>query len=279
MSSSISRLDCFLEDGLLKVGGRLRHSGLPHTTVHPVVVPKNSHVGNLIIAHCHNKVLHQGKGMTLNEIRSNGYWIVDCRLSVASHIYRCVVCRRLRANPCEQKMADLPADRVQSSPPFTFCGVDLFGPFLIREGRKELKRWGCIFTCLSSRAVHLEVVNSLSSSSFINALRRFIAIRGPISLLRCDQGTNFVGANSELRAGFENVTDTSVKQFLLNNNCVFEFKPNPPSASHMSGAWERLIRSVRSILNTLMLQHSSQLDDESLRTFCVKLLLLLIVDL
>ena len=115
--------------------------------------------------------------MTLNEIRSRGYWIVGCRLSVARHIFRCVTCRCLRASPVEQKMSDLPGDRVESSPPFTFCGVDLFGPFLIREGRKELKRWGCIFTCLSSRAVHLEVVNSLSTSSFINALRRFVSIR------------------------------------------------------------------------------------------------------
>ena len=202
-SSPLRKLDCFLDEGLLKVGGRLKHSSLSDGMIHPVVIPKNSHIGNLIISHCHSCTCHQGKGMTLNEIRSQGYWILGCRNTVARYIYHCVVCRRLRASPQQQKMADLPADRTDSSPAFTFCGVDLFGPFLIRENRRELKRWGCIFTCLSSRAIHLEVVNSLSSSSFINALRRFIGIRGPISLLRCDQGTNFVGAGKGIKTGFE----------------------------------------------------------------------------
>ena len=259
-----------MDEGLLKVGGRLRHSSLSDDMIHPVVVPKNSHVGNLIIKHCHVCICHQGKGMTLNEIRSQGYWILGCRNMVARFIYHCVMCRRLRAAPQQQKMADLPADRADSSPAFTFCGVDLFGPFLIRENRKELKRWGCIFTCLSSRAIHLEVVNSLSSSSFINALRRFIGIRGPISLLRCDQGTNFVGAERELKQALKEIVDGQVRNFLLENCCVFEFRMNPPTASHMSGAWERLIRSVRSILGNLLFQHGSQLDDESLRTYMVE---------
>ena len=267
LASPISKLDCFLKDSLLRVGGRLRQSAMLQPWIHPIVIPKQSHIGNLIISHCHSTVFHQGKGMTLNAIRSSGYWIIGGRLSVSRHIFRCVTCRRLRADPVGHKMADLPADRVTPSAPFTFCGVDLFGPFVILDGRKELNRWGCIFTCLSSRAVHLEVVNALSSSSFINALRRFIALRGPISLLRCDQGTNFVGANKELQECFRKISDGSIKQFLLDNNCIFEFKPNPPAASHMSGAWERLIRSVRSILATLLFQHSSQLDDESLRTF------------
>lgn len=95
-------------------------------------------------------------------------------------------------------MADLPADRVEAAPPFTYLGVDYFGPFYVREGRKEVMRYDVLFTCLSCRAVHIEVANSLHSSSFINALRRFIAIRGPVRLLRSDQGTNFVGAELEL---------------------------------------------------------------------------------
>ena len=92
-------------------------------------------------------------------------------------------------------MADLPSDRCEESTPFSYVAVDFFGPFYIKEGRKTLKRYGCLFTCLSSRAVHIEVANSLSTDSSVNALRRLMSIRGPIRLLRCDRGTNFVGAN------------------------------------------------------------------------------------
>ena len=77
-------------------------------------------------------------------------------------------------------MADLPPERVTPAPPFTYTGMDVFGPFYIKEGRKELKRWGMIFTCLSSRAIHLETLNSMTTDSFLNALRRFISRRGKV---------------------------------------------------------------------------------------------------
>lgn len=80
-------------------------------------------------------------------------------------------------------MADLPSDRLEPSPPFTFCAVNLFGPWYIK-GRKELKRYGVLFTCLACRAIYVETSNSLSTDSFINSLRCFIAIRGPIRQLR-----------------------------------------------------------------------------------------------
>lgn len=253
-SSPLRKLDCFIESNLIKVGGRLRKSSLQAEYVHPVVLPKSSHVTNLIVSYFHGKVFHQGRGITINEIRSNGYWIVSGTSVVSRFIYHCVICRKLRATPVSQKMADLPLDRAQASPPFTFCGMDYCGPFMVKEGRKELKRWCCLFTCLSSRAVHLEVVHSLTSSSFINALRRFVSIRGPISMLRCDQATTFVGAERELKD-------------LLSNDCHIEFRMNPPTASHMGGVWERLIGSVRRILDSILLLHGSQLDDESLQTY------------
>ena len=90
-------------------------------------------------------------------------------------------------------MADLPADRVEPTPPFTCTGIDFFGPFMIKEGRRELKRYGTLFTCLASRAIHIETANSLDTDSFINALRRFISRWGPVLELRCDNGRNFVG--------------------------------------------------------------------------------------
>ena len=96
-------------------------------------------------------------------------------------------------------MADLPSDRVENCAAFTNIDVDFFGPFIVKEGRKELKRYGVILSCLVPRAVHLDVANALSTSSFLNC-RRFLSIRGPIAFLRANRGTNFVGANRELKS-------------------------------------------------------------------------------
>ena len=132
--------------------------------------------------------------MTMNEVRSNGFWIISGSVVVSSIISSCVKCKKLRGAVQEQRMSDLPEDRLETAPPFTYCAVDYFGPFIVKDGRKELKRYGVLFTCMASRAIHLETSNSLDTDSFINALRRFISRRGPIRQLRSDQGTNFVGA-------------------------------------------------------------------------------------
>ena len=165
-------------------------------------------------------------------------------------------------------MADLPKERLTPAPPFTYCGVDYFGPFFIKEGRKETKRYGAMFTCLSSRAVHIETANSLETDSFLNALRRFVARRGPVREIRSDQGTSLVGAEKELRRALEEMDNGSIQRSLCREFKAdwVQWKRNPPSASHMGGVWERQIRSVRSILTALMREHGSGLDDESLRT-------------
>jgi hypothetical protein len=96
-------------------------------------------------------------------------------------------------------MADLPVDRVTADqPPFTNVGVDFFGPFFVKRGRAEVKRYGCIFTCLSTRAVHIEVAHSLDTSLFVYALRRFIARRGNPNQMRSDNGTNIVSGGKEI---------------------------------------------------------------------------------
>ncbi|KAK3751570.1 hypothetical protein QZH41_007533 [Actinostola sp. cb2023] len=266
--SSIFKIDPFLdEDGILRVGGRLRYSRLTDGIKFPVILPRKSHVTSLIIRHFHERVKHQGKGMTLNEIRSNGFWITGGSSAVSNTIALCVKCQRLRGAVQEQRMADLPKDRLESAPPFTSCGVDYFGPFLVKVGRKEVKRYGVLFTCMASRAIHLEIANSLDTDSFINAYRRFVSRRGPIRQLRSDQGTNFVGARRQLKEALAEMDQDSVKAELLKDNCDWiEFKMNVPSASHMGGAWERQIRTVRNVLSSLLQDNGAQLDDESLRT-------------
>ena len=115
----------------------------------------------------------------------------------------------------EQRMPDLPGDRLESTPPFTFCAVDYFVPFVIKEGRKELKWSGVLFTCMASRDIYLETANSLETDSFINALRRFIGRHGPIRQLRSDQGAIFVGARKELTQALAEMDHEMIKSKLL----------------------------------------------------------------
>jgi hypothetical protein len=153
-------------------------------------------------------------------------------------------------------MADLPKDRLTSAPPFTYCRVDLFGPCLIKEGRKELKRYGVVFTCLASRAIHFESPNSLETDSFLRALRRFIARRSPIREMRSDRGTNLIGAAKELKNALQEVDHAKIKEYLCHHSDadrLIEWKPNLPTASHMGGVWERQIRTVRTILTSLII--------------------------
>ena len=120
-------------------------------------------------------------------------WIVKGRSAVRRVLGRCMTCQRQRnACPGEQFMADLPEVRVvPEKPPFTFVGVDYFGPLEVKQGRSRVKRYGCLFTCLTTRAVHIEIAHSLDTDSMINALRRFISVCGYPEQIRSDQGSNF----------------------------------------------------------------------------------------
>lgn len=156
-------------------------------------------------------------------------------------------------------MADLPKDRLQPDlPPFTSVGVDYFGPFEVKRGRSFIKRYGVIFTCMASRAVHLEIAYSLDTSSCINALRRFISRRGQVSHIRSDNGTNFVGTERELREALSALNHQKIQKALLQSGVKWSF--NTPTASHHGGTWERIIRMVRQVLNSVL--HQQSVDDE-----------------
>ena len=267
--SVLYKLNPFLDvDGLLRVGGRINRSSLPTDVKHPCIIPKDCHLTKLLVAHHHRRCEHQGRGITLNHIRSSGYWIIGATSVINHLIHQCVKCRRWRGFPQRQKMAELPEDRLEPRPPFTYSAVDCFGPWLIKEGRRELKRYGVLFTCMASRAIHIEVANSLDTNSFLNAYRRFVSRRGPVRQLRSDRGTNFIGAENELNAAVKEMDLEKIKRELLKDNCdLLELKTNVPYASHMGGVWERQIRSAKNVLRILLSNHGSQLDDDSLRTF------------
>ena len=155
-------------------------------------------------------------------------WDISLLTLVKSLIFKWIGCRRLRAKQCTQKMSDLPVDRVSQTAPFENVGCDFFGPFQIKVRRSLVKRYGCVFTCLYSRGIHIEVCSDLTSDCFILALRWFIALRGPVAKIRCDHGTNFVGANNELKASLNAMEEGPIKSFLLSQNCEIEFVFNPP---------------------------------------------------
>ncbi|KAL4230450.1 hypothetical protein ACF0H5_010832 [Mactra antiquata] len=261
-TNSLYCLDPILLDGILRVGGRLRKADLPCSFKHPVILPRDSHFSKLIIAQAHADVHHQGRGITLNRLRSMGYWIVGGSKLIASFIRYCVVCRKLRRPTETQKMADLPKDRVEPSPPFLYCGMDCFGPFNVKNGRTETKRYGLIITCMCFCAIHIEMLDDMSTDSFINSLRCFIAIRGAVRQLRSDQGSNFIGAKNEFLKG--RVDTDKLTSFLAEKQC--DFLLNVPDASHTGGVWERQIRTVRDVLNSILGNFPGRLDDLSLRT-------------
>jgi len=265
-TSALRSLSPFIdEDGILRVGGRLRSSKLPDKTKHPIILPKEGHVTTMIVGHVHKKICHQGRGITLNELRSHGYWILGGSKVVQNYIHRCTVCRKLRRPVEEQKMADLPSDRTETSAPFTYCGMDAFGPFLVRKGRKEYKRYGLIFTCMCCRGVHIEMLEDMTTDCFINALRCFISIRGAVKQIRCDQGSNFIGARNVFREALKEVDPERIQVYLAERQC--DFVMNAPSSSHAGGVWERQIRTTRSILDATVALCPGRLDDSSLRTF------------
>ena len=242
-TSSLYRLDPFLdEDGILRVGGRIKRGNIPLELKNPIILPRKGHVTEMIIRYYHNKVNHMGRGITHNEIRQRGYWIIGGSSAVSHVISKCVECKRKRGHLLNQKMEDLPKDRLEEAPPFTYCGVDFFGPFAIKEKRSIVKRYGVIFTCLGSRGVHLETANTLSTSSFINSLSRFLNRRGPVRNIRSDQGTNFVGASNELKNALKEMDEEKISAYLHENSCEWiPFQFNVPHASHMGVVWERQI--------------------------------------
>ena len=261
-TSKLASLNPVLIEGVLRVGGRIGKAPLSTDLKHPIIIPADSHIAELIIRDVHEKTGHGGREQVLSRVREK-FWIVSGNALTRKVLKACVPCRRRFGSPLSQRMADLPADRISPGlPPFTNTGVDYFGPFLVKQGRSQVKRYGALFTCLVTRAVHLEMSVSLDSDAFINTLRRFIARRGQVQVIRSDNGTNLVGAERELKQALQQWNSSQVESFLLQKGITWIF--NAPGASHHGGSWERLIRSTRRVLCGLMKEQV--LTDDSLTT-------------
>lgn len=232
-TSSIHKLSPMLgEQNLLRVHGRLEFvSHLLYDEKHPIILPK-CHVSYLIVKAQHDLMKHAGVNTLISTLR-NMYWIIAVRTLAKKICKQCLNCQRQDSRPCDQVTAPLPEDRVKKAPPFSIIGIDHAGPLFCSDMEGK-KLYILLFTCAIVRAVHVELVNSLSLEDFLLALKRFSARRGWPSIIYSDNAKTFRGAQQLLNREMGHLRIT--------------WKFNAPLSPWWGGWWERLIRSIKSAL-------------------------------
>ena len=261
-NSKIVSLSPFIDSkGVMRAKGRLRKADLSFETKHPIILPSKHRAVELYLNFQHKVFHHEGVEYIRNEVQKK-FWIFGLRNALRAVKHNCVMCR-LFTNSKTPQMSDLPTDRLTSNVrPFTNSGVDYFGPFEVKIFRRTVKKWVCLFTCLSVRAVHLELVDSLDTAACIDAVHRFVARRGQPQSIISDNGTNFVGAAREFKEAFQELQKETVTNKLAEKGIKWSF--NPPAAPHFGGVWERLVRSCKKALFNVLGKQS--LSEDKLRT-------------
>lgn len=237
-------------NGILRVRGRLEHSTLNYDQRHPIILPPKHHFTNLIIDRYHQRTLHGGPQLTASLLRRE-YWIVRERDAVRHRIHRCIICHRHRATTAQQLMGSLPSAKVRRTQrPFLHTGVDYCGPFDLRaskgRGQKSYKGYVSVFVCLTTKAVHIECVDGLTTDAFLAVFHRFVSRRGLPSDMYSDNGTNFVGAAKEINKLHDQLIQQSeqhIANIFVESNVRWHFIP--PGSPHMGGAWEANIKSFK----------------------------------
>ncbi|XP_072375490.1 uncharacterized protein [Diabrotica undecimpunctata] len=194
---------------------------------------------------------------TLSNIRLT-YWPLDGLREIKRIIYKCKNCYRFNARPAHQIMADLPKERFQVSRPFTNVGIDYGGPFQIKSSKLRrapiCKAYIAVFVCLVTKAVHIELVSSLSTEAFLLTLKRFISRRGIPKTIYSDNASNFLGARNQLKELYDFFMGTDVlptiKEFAAST--LIEWKFIAPRSPHQGGIWEAAIKSCKYHLVRMM---------------------------
>ena len=253
-NSKILSLNPFIDkDGILYSESRLVNFSLNEFLSKPMILDGKHYIVRLLIKYYHNKFYHANHETVVNELRQR-YWIVGLRQTLRSIVSSCSICKFLRGSPVNPKMAALLLSRLgYRLQPFAHCGLDYFGPIMVKIGRRQEKRWGALFTCLTIRAIHIELVHSLSTDSTIMAIKRFIARRGAPFFFKSDNATNFKGASKELLDAV-----LLLDHKVIENSCSsykIKWYFNPPSAPHLVGAWERMVSSVKTALHVVLREH------------------------
>lgn len=255
--SALHTLCPFLDENrLLRVGGRIDQADVSYDTRHPIILPAKSHLTQLLIADAHNKTLHGGPQIMLNFLRSK-YWILRARDQVKRCYRKCITCMRYSKAARVQLMGQLPDARLKPCKPFKATGVDYAGPVNIRfspgRGAKSYKGYISLFVCMVTRAVHIEAVTDLSTKGFIAAFRRFTSRRGHCQDLYSDNGTNFIGADKQLREMFDSAKSNmpeEIAEALTLESTTWHFIP--PQSPNFGGLWEAGVRCAKAHLRKVI---------------------------
>lgn len=256
------------EQGLMRSDSRLRYTEyLPYDVRFPVILPRGHWVTALIVKYYHELANHAaGTNFVLCQI-SQRYWIVAAREEIRKWEAQCNECKRRKNKVASQIMAPLPSSRTRKTcRAFDQAAVDYAGPIKTVQGRgkKRQKRWLCLFTCMTTRAVHLEVAFGLDTDSFLNALSRFTSRRGTPSAITSDNGTNFVGAVNELKELEKQLDKEKILRTTAHEGIKWVF--NPPSAPHFGGVFECMVKAAKKALYAVL--GTSDVTDEELITAC-----------
>ena len=250
------------EDGILRCDERLPYAEfLPWETHYPIILLRNHCVSRLIIKQAHEQSYHGGFNQVLSEL-STQYWIISAREAIKEWERACMQCRRRTATPAKQIMAPLPELRTRMSlRTFSQTSVDFGGPFITKQGRGKIRqqRYVCLFTCLATRAIHLEASFSLDTDSFLNAFFRMVSRRGLPTDIVCDNGTNFVGGSNELKES-EALDHKKIQETTTSHGVKWHF--NLSLAPHFSGVHEIMIKAAKKAIYAIL--GSVDITDEEL---------------
>ena len=228
--SKILQFSPFLnEEGLIRAKGRIGKSQLDFNAKHPILLHWKHHAIELFLRNEHKDNQHEGTEHVRNIVQQK-MWILGIRNALRSIKNKCINCRKGRAQTIAPVMADLPEERLDASTAFTNVGVDYFGQFFVKFGRRNEKRWCCLFICLSMKPVHMEVVPELDTDSCLNAIMKFIARRGKPNTIISDNGTNFVGAEREFAEYVAAWNKEGVEEILVQRGIRWKINPDGSSS-------------------------------------------------
>ncbi|XP_053699267.1 uncharacterized protein LOC128746242 [Sabethes cyaneus] len=262
-ASPLYRLSPFADEyGVIRVEGRTVNASFATFDARfPVILPKDHVITKLLLNGYHRRYGHANRETVVNEVRQRSH-VFNLRSTVDKIMKNCQRCKIAKCLPQNPRMAPLPEARLTPFvKPFSYVGVDYLGPLEVVVGRRKEKRYVVVFTCLVVRAVHLEAAHNLSTDSCIMAIRRFVRKRGSPVEIFSDNGTNFVGASNELIKQIKNINSECAQTF---TDARTKWSFNPPSAPHMGGVWERMVRSVKEAMRAL--DNGRKLNDEVLLT-------------
>ncbi|KRZ00675.1 hypothetical protein T4B_10138, partial [Trichinella pseudospiralis] len=238
-------------EGLLRVAfWRLSRTALPWCHRHPLLLPHDGRVVELIVRRAHESELHAGLNQTLAALRRR-FWVVRGCQAVKRCIRACITCRKLAARPFCPLMSDLPPERTTPSFPFNRVGLDFAGPLHVKDEQQPLQKvYICLFTCRVTPAVHLELVMNMTSISFLAAFRRFIAQRGRPSVIQSDNFRTFKQADSFLRTLLHGKSAEKLRDELARRQIDWRYSID--RAPWCGGYWEWMVRSVKNALRKVL---------------------------